>query len=157
MADYTDNRDACSALLPSSCIPYTGSLNNSIKNNLNCRPNINDVLQKVQDLIDNINSKLGDNTKLDKKSFDIDPLTVTQEELNQLFINTLDTVNSTINILNGSINPDLINLAVDLLCLTDASCEPKVSYTLTEIINKLLSNYCSLLTRVQTIETTLNI
>ena len=57
-----DNRETCVNILPSSCIPYVGYINNSIKPLiLECRPNLNDILKGLQDYIDNIKLELGDN------------------------------------------------------------------------------------------------
>ena len=48
-------------------------------------------------------------------------------------------------------------IAINLLCLIDPSCTPQTEYSLTEILVKLVTAYCDLLTRVTTIENILNI
>lgn len=158
MALSQDNREACSTLIPSGCVPYTGYVSDSIKTLLSCRPNINDIFKVLQNSIDSINLAIGDNKQLTIGCFtDLDISVASQKDINQSIFNKICTLTSSVTALDGGVNPDLINLAVDLLCLADSSCEPKASYTLTEVIVKLLTNYCSLLTRVQTIESTLNL
>lgn len=135
-----DNRDTCGLLVPSSCIPYTGYISNNIKSDVVCRPNINDILKQLQDLVDSI-----------KITSDENATAIAQ-------INTtIATINAQIATLQADIDPNLINLAVNLLCMQNPSCEPKTTYTLPEVITALITNYCSLLTRVQTIEQTLNL
>lgn len=153
-----DNRESCSSPLPSGCVPYTGYVSDTISEDLICRPNINDVFKILQDSIDKINKNLGDNTTLDKNCLtDANIPTITQAQLNQIFINQLCTLNAKFGTSGADIDPNLISLTVSLLCLESPSCEPKTAYTLPEIINKLITNYCSLLTRIQKIEQTLNL
>lgn len=152
-----DNRESCVELTPSSCVPYTGYISETIKEDIVCRPNINDIFKKLQDLIDKINLGLGDNTTLDDKCLTIDELTVKQSELNQIFINEICEIKTLINNVDGVIDPNTIMLIVNLLCLQEPGCPPATSYSLQEIIVKLITAYCDLLTRVQNIETILNI
>lgn len=152
-----DNRETCTTLLPSSCIPYTGYISPSIEADIKCRPNINDIIKAIQDLIDKIKAGLGDNTTLDEKCLSFDPATVTQSQLNQIFITELCTIKDLIADLPTTVDPNTINIAINLLCLIDPLCTPQTTYTLTEILIKLVTAYCNLLTRVQTIENILNI
>lgn len=153
-----DNREACSSPLPSGCVPYTGYVSDTIKEDLICRPNINDVFKILQDAIDKINNSLGDNTTLDKACLtDINSATITQAQLNQIIINQLCTLNAKFGTSGADIDPNLINLTVSLLCLENTACDPKTSYTLPEIVTILITNYCSMLTRIQKIEQTLNL
>jgi hypothetical protein len=153
-----DNRNTCGETLPSSCIPYTGYVSDTIKNLLPCRPNINDVVKNLQILIDDVKAKLGDNTTLDETCLDFDPATATQKAINQELITELCTIKTQVeNLIDGTIDPDLINVAISLLCLEDPACEVAETYTLTDILNKLVTNYCSLLDRVVNIESILNI
>lgn len=152
-----DNRETCVTILPSSCIPYVGYISTTIKPSiLECRPNINDILKALQDYIDKIQLSLGDNKTLDKKCLAFIPLTVTQVSLNQLFINEICGIKTQIGGL-GTINAGTLTLAINLLCLKDPACTPQTTYTLQEILTKLITAYCSLLTRVTAIETYLNI
>lgn len=153
-----DNRETCVAPLPSSCVPYTGEINDIIKADLPlCKPNINDIFKSLQTLIDKIQKSLGDNKTLDKECLTFAPATVTQKELNQIFVDELCEIKTILGTIDGGIDPATIKLAVDLLCLIEPLCEPKEEYTLTEIITKLVAAYCSLLTRVTNIEILLNI
>lgn len=153
-----DNRETCVHLVPSSCIPYVGYISTTIKASIvECRPNINDILKALQDYIDKIQLSLGDNKTLDKKCLAFIPLTVTQVSLNQLFINEICGIKTQIGVLNSPINAATLTLAVNLLCLQDPVCIIPVTYTLQEILTKLITAYCSLLTRVNTIQTYLNI
>lgn len=158
MPSLSDNRETCTVLVPSSCVPYTGYISTSIQADMpDCRPNINDTLKAIQELIDRIKAKLGDNTTLDEECLDIEPATVTQKDINQVLITEVCVLKTLVGTLGGPIDPDTILLAVDLLCLIDPSCDPQASYTLTEIITKLVTAYCNLLARVVNIETILNI
>lgn len=153
-----DNRETCATLVPSSCIPYTGYVSPNIAEDIpQCRPNINDILKALQELIDKIKDSLGDNTTLDKDCLDFDAAIVKQVELNQLFIDELCAIKAQIGSVDAPIDPNLILLIVNLLCLEDPACDPKTSYTLQEIIVKLITAYCDLLARVTNIETILNI
>jgi hypothetical protein len=155
---YTDNRDSCAQVITSSCVPYVGYISSTIKDSLPCKPNINDVLKKLQELVDKNTAASVDNTTLDKKCFSFTPATVKQSELNQLFITEICTLKSTSGgSSSGPIDQSRIKYAVDLLCLEDPACTPKTEYTGEEIFDKLLGAYCDLLKRVLDIETLLNI
>lgn len=157
MSESTDNRETCGTQLPSSCIPFTGYISNRVKEDLPCRPNINDVLTNIQNIIDGIKDSLGDNTALTKECFDFNPATATQQVINQEIITKLCALKTAVEALQEPIDPDTINIAVNLLCLLDEGCDPQTTYTLTEILTKLITAYCNLLTRVVNIETILNI
>ena len=150
-----DNRETCTTLLPSSCIPYVGYISPSIQEDITCRPNINDIIKALQELI--VKSSLGDNTTLTNECLTFTPATVTQSQLNQIFITELCNIKQQLADLPTTIDPNTINIAIDLLCLIDPSCTPQTTYTLTEILIKLVTAYCNLLTRVQNIENILNI
>lgn len=152
-----DNRETCIDVVSSSCVPYVGYISDTIKDKLpECKPNINDVFKALQEVIDKIKLNLGDNTQLDKNCFDFDETTVTQEELNQLYIDEICLLKDSVGS-SGTVSPATISLMVNLLCLQDPACTPQTSYTLQEIIEKLITAYCNLLTRVTNIETILNI
>lgn len=151
-----DNRDTCVELLPSSCIPYVGYISTTIAANVQCRPNINDVMKAIQDLMDSIKISLGDNTTLTPGCFDFDPATVQQSALNQNFITDICALQTAVDNI-PAVDPNTLMLTVDLLCLQDPSCSPQPSYSLQTIIVKLLTAYCNLATRVTTIENFLNL
>ena len=152
-----DNRETCGTLLPSSCIPYTGVVNESVQEGLPCRPNINDVIKNIQNLIDGIKASLGDNTTLDENCLTFNPSSVTQAGLNQIFIDEICSLKEAVAALQEPVDPDTLMVAINLLCLIDPSCDPQTEYSLTEILVKLVTAYCDLLTRVTNIENILNI
>jgi hypothetical protein len=116
------------------------------------------VFKNLQILIDKINKGLGDNTKLDEKDFSFNPTTDSQQILNQELIDNVSELNANVQtLLEGQVDPDLIKLAVSLMCIEDSACDPKEQYSLTEILTKLINSHCELLNRVATIEATLNI
>lgn len=153
-----DNRQTCVEIQPSSCVAYTGYVSTTLTGLLPCRPNINDVLKNLQIFIDKINTNLGDNTTLTKNCFTFNPTTDSQKVLNQEVINDICTLQTQVSgLLAQQVDPDLINVAIDLLCLDDPTCTPQSTYTLTQILTKLVTNYCSLLNRIINIESVLNI
>lgn len=154
--EYNDNRDSCGKVLPSSCVPYTGYIGDSIKDSFKCKPNINDLFKKLQDLIDEIKKSLGDNSELDLNCIKDDlNKDFSQQELNQAVLNKLCELENSIN--NNTLDVSTAKIVISLLCLEDPSCDTKSSYTVRELFTKLISAYCDLLTRVRNIETILNI
>lgn len=154
--EYKDNRNTCGETLPSSCVPYTGYISDDIKKELQCKPNINDILKSVQVILEELDKKLGDNSKLSLTclSDKIDS-EFSQEALNQLFADTLCELKEYIN--NNTLDISTATLAINILCLNDPTCEPKENYTVKELFTKFISGYCDLLNRVKTIENILNI
>lgn len=154
--EHKDNRESCGTVVSSSCVPYTGHISDTIKDDFKCKPNINDLFKKLQEMVDAINVSLGDNKKIKLNCFEesLDE-GFSQEQLNQLLITELCLVKEAVE--NDGIDPASIKLAISLLCLEDPSCEPKEYYNLNELFTKLIGAYCSLLTRVKNIETLLNI
>lgn len=157
-----DNRETCTATLPSSCIPYVGYLSDLVKiDSFPCRPNINDVLKQIQVILDRINSSLGDNTTIDHECLTtLDVSVATQKDIDQRLIHEICLLKTQVALLTPlltSIDPATIRIAVDLLCLLNPDCDPPTDYSLTEIITKLVAAICDLMTRVANIETILNI
>lgn len=153
-----DNRETCTVVVPSSCVPYVGYISEIIVEDMpECKPNINDVIKSIQLLLERMKASLGDNTTLDEACLDIDPALDSQKTINQTFINEICTIKDQIALLGGAIDISILTMAVDLLCLEDPSCDPQPSYTLLAIIEKLIAAYCDLLDRVTNIETILNI
>lgn len=151
-----DNRETCTETVPSSCVPYTGYISDTIRESLPCRPNVNDILKKLQQLIDTLNTGIGDNTGLEG-CLSLDSIPFSQSEFNAAVVQELCAVKALLTEASVAINPATILIPVDLLCLLDPTCTPQATYTLTDVITKLVVNYCNLLARVQTIETTINI
>lgn len=155
--EYTDNRESCGNVLSSSCVPYTGYISDTIKDDFKCKPNINDVFKRIQELLDEIKESLGDNTKLKLLCLEgqINE-EFSQKDLNQQLINKICELEGLISN-NNEINPELIKITINLLCLQDPSCDPKEQYSIVELFQKLIVAHCNLLGRVQAIENILNI
>lgn len=152
-----DNRESCTNVLPSGCLPYTGYVSPTIFTEAPCRPNVNDILKKLQEVIDDVRANLGDNSTLNITCIEFIPTEQTQKDLNQALHDELCALKTTVEGLGGAIDPTTIMLAVDLLCLQDPSCDPQPTYNLVFVINKILTAICNLETRVTNIETLLNI
>lgn len=154
-AAVNDNRESCGVPVPSSCVPYVGYVSPAIEKLLGCKPNINDVLKVIQDFLDYLNNALGCNQNLTAGCLNFDPATVTQEQLNQLFINQLCPEGSTQAQSASDIGSQL--LTIDIGCLQTPNCTPATQYTLLNVLNKLISGYCSLLNDVNNLKNILNI
>lgn len=157
-----DNRETCTTLTTSSCVPYTGAINEDVTTELQTiapcgRPNINDIIKSLQSIIDKLKATIGNNKTLTTQCLTFTPSTVTQKELNQLFINELCTLKSSIENLQPTVDPETFMVAINLLCLETDGCDPQNEYSLQVILEKLITNYCNLLTRIQNIETVLNL
>lgn len=154
----SDNRETCINVTSSSCVAYMGYVSDSIKSKLpECKPNINDVLKAIQELLDKTIAGLGDNKTLDKKCLGLTPATDTQKIINQKLIDELCALKTQLGTTGGAVSSTSIRLAVNLLCLQDPACTPQSTYSLQELFDKLVTGYCNLLTRVDTIENVLNI
>lgn len=152
-----DKRKECGNKMPSTCVDYTGVVSTLIKDKIKCSPNVNDVIEQIQIVIENIKKTLGDNTKLNKKCLvTLDPLTATQQTINQKFIDeicALKTLVSNLNLPDAS----TIMITIDLLCLENVNCDIPTAYTLLDILQRIITKICNLETRVQAIEILLNI
>jgi hypothetical protein len=151
-----DNRETCGSIIPSGCIGYTGYISTTIADSLPCRPNINDIVKKLQELVDQINVTIGDNSTLEN-CLGIDSENFVQSDFNEAVAAEICALKALLTGVDADIDPNSIKLAVDLLCLLDPTCTPQVTYTLVEVINKLVTKVCNLETRLTTVETYLNI
>ena len=153
-----DNRETCTTKVPTSCSPYTGVVNELIEDKLPaCKPNANDIFKALQEVIQEIKDKLGDNTTLDNKCVSFNEATATQKEINQALIDKLCALETALADFEPVIDPATIRLVIDILCLQNEECEPPADYSIQELFELLITAYCGLLTRVQNIETLLNI
>ena len=154
-----DNRETCTSPVPSACVPYTGYISDTLKDIIPCKPNINDILAQLQDFVDKINISLGDNKTIVTSCLPstLDITTATQKDINQNIIDLLCALKATVEGTGSSIDSNNIPITIDLSCLEDPSCDPKVSYKLIEVLNKLVTNYCDLNTRTTKIEQLLNL
>jgi hypothetical protein len=152
-----DKRKECGDKLPSVCVDYTGKISPLIKDKIKCSPNVDDILEQVQIVIENIKKTLGDNTKLNKKCLtSLDPLTVTQQGINQKFIDEICALKTLVADLDLP-DASTILITIDLLCLENVNCDIPTAYTLLDILQRIITKICNLETRVQAIETLLNI
>lgn len=152
-----DNRESCGTLVPSSCVPHTGYVSELIKDSVPCRPNINDINERLQKLIEEIKENLGDNKTLKTKCTDLDAQKVKQVELNQKFIDLICDLLDWKNNLDLTVHPDKVDIPIDLSCLGDTNCEPKATYTLLDVLRRFLVVLCNHSTRIKNIETVLNL
>lgn len=155
--DCKDSRVNCSDKISSTCVPYNGKVSPLIKDLIPCDPNVNDVLEQVQTLIEKIKKGLGDNTYLDKKCLSYNPLTVTQKDLNQEFTNDICALRTAVSGLSTAIDASTFMIAIDLLCLTNVTCAIPTTYSLLDILERILVKLCDHETRITAIETFLNL
>lgn len=151
-----DNRDTCGLIVPSSCVAYVGYISSTIESTLPCRPNLDDVLKQIQNLIDSILTSLGSNKTLTPGCFTFDPTTIQQVALNQSFITKICDLQTQIADL-PTMDPNTLMISLNLLCLANPMCTPETQYSLLDILNKLVTSQCNLITRVTNIENFLNL
>lgn len=143
----------CGQVLPSSCIPYTGSDLTCIASPslLACNANMNDVIG----LIDGVVKKLvdGDNlTGLNPLCLIFDPATVTPAALHQVEINKICGLDATLSALVtqfNELNVGTLPITIDMQCLTaavSACVTPVNTYPLVAVLNAMLSEICALKT-----------
>jgi hypothetical protein len=154
-----DPKYNCGQVLPSSCVPYTGSDLTVLDNptDLSCDANINDVIKildtKIKTLMDS-----NDLTSLDEKCFDFDPDTVTNVELHQLEIDKLCLLEANLTALTeqfNELNIGSLPLTLNLLCMAPAASACAISpntYTLLSILNTLIAKICDHETRITNLE-----
>lgn len=155
MATSYDNRETCTSLLPSSCIPYTGVISDNIKDKLpECRPNINDVLKGVQERLDRLIYLFGETKNVECIGSTTGDFI--QSDINEYVLSEIKKLKCYLNE-TGTINPESIKIAIDLLCFNDPDCFAKTEFSIQEVFEKLVSGYCDLTERVKNIELLLNI
>lgn len=139
----------CGTIIPSGCVPYTGSLPDFIDpDDIDCDANIDEIFDAYGDKIDEILAGL-DLTNLTPGCLIFDPATVTSKDLHTLEIeklcdhetriSDLEEEFTDLNIGNLTVGP------VDLGCLaTDAApCEgPANVYSLISLIRLFASELC---------------
>lgn len=154
MASY-DNRETCTALIPSGCIPYTGYISDNIKDNLpDCKPNANDVLKAIQERLDRLIYLFGE-TK-DLSCIGSTTGEYIQSEVNEFVLSEICALKASVN-QALTIDPEQIKIVIDILCLDDQNCVPKEEYTLRELFERLFTSFCDLNDRVKNIEQLLNL
>lgn len=145
----------CGLIVPSSCIPYTGSDLTILSNPsiLPCNANINDVIfildSNLKTIIDGNNL-----TNLNNRCLDFSPATIKINELHQIEIDKICALDASLTALQDSF--DTLNIGseliqIDLQCLTPsaAAClTPPDTYTLQAVLNVIISEICALKTAV---------
>ncbi len=149
-----DPRINCPNPLPSTCVPYTGKVSSLIKNFVPCSPNINDIIEQIQKLIEDVKRSLGDNKTLVKNCFEFNNTIVTQVELNQLLLDKCCILQTELDNVGDDLSITALQVTMDinLLCIESELCDPLTTYTLDAIIRKMVLKFCELETRVKAIE-----
>lgn len=154
-----DGRFNCSTTISSACVDYTGKVSKLVKDTIPCKPNVNDVIESSYKLLEVIKKSLGDNRLLDEKCLSFNNLIVTQEELNQIFIDKICEFITLLNNVSSTISIDAsrVFMEINLLCIESGLCTPQVTYTLSDILNKMVLKICDHETRITAIETFLGL
>lgn len=136
---------------PSSSVLFTGQLPEFISSDvtLPCDANLDEIVERMNDelqlLIDG-----NDLTELDKKCFDFDPSEVKINELHQLEIDKICSLETTLNELVDTVEDLDIGskiIEIDLDCLTPEAAPCAVGtnmYSLISILNILINEICLL-------------
>lgn len=154
-----DGRFNCPDTMSSACIDFTGKVSLSIKDKIACKPNLNDILEELQKIVDTMKQSLGDNRLLEKNCFEFNSLLITQEELNQLLLDKLCELQTAIANIGTGLTLDAANIImeIDLMCVESGLCTPLVQYTLADILHKMVTKICNHETRITAIETFLGL
>lgn len=154
-----DGRLNCPDPIASTCVDYVGKVSTLIKNVVPCKPNLNDILEQIQKLLEGIKTSLGDNRLLDKKCLTFNGLIVTQKELNQIFIDKFCELETAIANIGDTLTLDAarITMEINLLCIENELCDPLVTYDLATILTKMVLKICDHETRIAAIETFLGL
>lgn len=142
----------CGQIIPSSCVPYTGSDLTvlSINETLDCNANINDVI-KVLDAKIKILQDDNDFTTLSPRCLNFTPATITNIALHQMEIDEICAAKAQILALQTQFNDlDIGNqlITVDLGCLASsgAACASGTNtYTIRSLFNLVFNTLCTLL------------
>jgi len=154
-----DPKYNCGQIIPSACVPYTGSDLTVLAapTDLPCDANINDVIKildaEIKTLMDS-----NDFSSLDKKCFDFDPNTVKAFELHQLEIDKICEIEANLTALTeqfDTLNISSLPITLNLLCMAPAASACAISpntYTLLSILNTLVAKICDHETRITNLE-----
>jgi hypothetical protein len=145
-----DGRYNCGTKVFSACVPYTGKqLTLFDVSDINCEPNINDVIEKLDSIIKTIKDSV-DLTGLDKECFAYNPSTVTVAELSQIYTTELCAISAQLKALQDAFNDlDVLALPItlDLSCLYGTNCQP-TTQTIGTILALFLSEICTLKSQI---------
>ena len=141
----------CGLVIPSSCVPYTGSDLTSISSPslLACNANMNDVIGLLDGVLATLVS--GNNlTTLNPLCLTFDPATITPKALHQLEITNICGLQASLTSLTTQVNELNIGtmpIAINMQCLTaavSACLTPPDTYPLISVLNAMLSEICAL-------------
>jgi hypothetical protein len=147
----------CGIIVPSSCVPYTGSDLTVLVDptTLSCNANINDVITILDATIKGI---LEDNdlTTLNPLCLSslINPATITPAQLHQIEITQICSLQAQVTTVTNLVNNLNIGnelITINLLCLAPAAAPCQVqpnTYTLLAVLNTMLNEICALKTAV---------
>lgn len=150
MATSYDNRETCGLIVPSSCSPYTGYIPESAQDDIQCKPNVNDIIKNIYDQLEDLKNFV------DISDVDFDCLDESIETLSQAFQQIVN------KICQESSSPELQNVEdyafpIDLSGIQVPACESKPSYTIEEIFLNILSSIDNMQQEITNIKTILNI
>lgn len=140
MTNCNDPRKNCGQIVPSSCVPYTGTKPDFLdEDDFPCDVNITDIVQETTDKIDEMLSDI-DLIELDEQCLDFDPATVKIKELHQIEIDKICALDAQVTTLQETLDDLDIGaeiVTIDLGNMTPAPnpCNPGTSdYTLDYIL-----------------------
>lgn len=136
MINCNDPRKTCGLIVPSSCVPFTGTKPAFVEEeDFPCDVNVTDIIVLADAEIDKINTTL-DLTELAKGCLDFDPLTVQVNELHQVEIDEICALRAELTTLQDTIND--LDIGAELVTVDLGAMTP-------------LSNPCSVTTNQYTL------
>jgi hypothetical protein len=141
----------CGLVIPSSCVPYTGSDLTSISSPslLPCNANINDVITLLDGVL-KIQVDGNNLTGLDPQCLDFDPATINPAQLHQVEIDKICGLDASLTALTDQVNnlnigTMLISINMQCLAASVTPCEqPGNTFQLIAVLNAMLSEICNL-------------
>jgi hypothetical protein len=141
----------CGIVIPSACVPYTGTGLTSISNPslLGCDANINDVITVLDGVL--AGQVAGNNlTGLNPQCLSFDPATITPAGLHQIEINEICGLEASLTALQTQVNELNIGtmlIGINMQCLTPAASPcltPPNTYELIAVLNTMLTEICAI-------------
>lgn len=145
----------CGLVIPSSCVPYTGTDLTFLSSPtlLSCNANINDVIGLMDTALHTL--IVGNTlTGLNPRCLIFNPAVITPAGLHQVEIDKicgLDASLTTLTTQVNNLNVGSMQIAINLQCLTPAASPcltPPNFYSLLSILNVMISEICALKTAV---------
>lgn len=149
----------CGQILPSSCIPFTGSALTFLvePDELECDANINDVIAFIDKYLKKVIDG-NDFSELETDCLTFNPETVTAKELHALEIAEICVLKGQVEALNTlitelDISTEIITIDLECLAPDAAACEVASNqYTLQSILQLFRSKLCDFETRISNLE-----